>query len=249
MSHSITYYSWSIFECTSQEQHRIEKNIPKNAFSESSVKFYLSTSPTMVYYRWCSQNRSTSTSMLLSLRLPLLIITLHSAATNSFSEISANSLSADTCAMSLSSSSKFRSVRKIMPRPSPHWVGDGFKVYPVFANLAFTEELSPLLMFDYAEPRKFPANFGAPLGVGQHPHRGFETVTLAFQGEVEHHDSTGKSGVIGPGDVQWMTAGRGIIHQEYHSKEFTKEGGIFEFCQVRIIIALVSYVSLLYALL
>ncbi|EEC51270.1 predicted protein [Phaeodactylum tricornutum CCAP 1055/1] len=131
-----------------------------------------------------------------------------------------------------STTSKLRSVRKIMPRPSSHWVGDGFKVYPVFANAAFTEELSPLLMFDYAEPKKFPARVGAPLGVGQHPHRGFETVTVAFQGEVEHHDSTGKSGTIKAGDVQWMTAGRGIIHQEYHSKEFTKAGGTFEMCQL-----------------
>ena len=87
-------------------------------------------------------------------------------------------------------------------------------------------------MFDYAEPKKFPAKLGAPLGVGQHPHRGFETVTIAFQGEVEHRDSTGKSGVIGPGDVQWMTAGRGVIHQEYHSEKFTREGGVFEMCQL-----------------
>lgn len=77
---------------------------------------------------------------------------------------------------------QFRSVRKILPKPPSHWVGDGFKVYPVFANLAFTKEISPLLMFDYAEPKKFPAKVGAPLGVGQHPHRGFETVTIAFQG-------------------------------------------------------------------
>jgi quercetin 2,3-dioxygenase len=128
--------------------------------------------------------------------------------------------------------SSLRSVGKVLPRPSPHWVGDGFRVYPVFADLAFTEALSPLLMFDYAEPKIFPAKLGVPLGVGQHPHRGFETVTIAFQGEVEHSDSTGNSGVIGPGDVQWMTAGRGIVHQEYHSKEFTKKGGPFEFCQL-----------------
>ena len=87
-------------------------------------------------------------------------------------------------------------------------------------------------MFDYAEPKKFPAKVGPPLGVGQHPHRGFETVTVAFQGEVEHKDSAGNSGVIKPGDVQWMTAGRGVIHQEYHSKEFTKKGGTFEMCQL-----------------
>ena len=82
-------------------------------------------------------------------------------------------------------------------------------------------------MFDYAAPKKFNSKIGQPRGVGQHPHRGFETVTIAFEGEVEHHDSTGKTGIIEPGDVQWMTAGRGIIHQEYHSKKFTQEGGMF----------------------
>ncbi len=126
----------------------------------------------------------------------------------------------------------FRSIKRILPAPSPHWVGDGFKVFPVFSDLAFTEELSPLLMFDYGAPNKFPPRAGKPLGVGQHPHRGFETVTIAFQGEVEHHDSVGHTGVIGPGDVQWMTAGRGIVHEEYHSKEFTKNGGTFEMCQL-----------------
>lgn len=87
-------------------------------------------------------------------------------------------------------------------------------------------------MFDFAPPKYFPARVGNPLGVGQHPHRGFETVTIAFEGEVEHHDNTGKSGVIQRGDVQWMTAGRGIIHQEYHSKQFTKTGGIFSMAQL-----------------
>ena len=87
-------------------------------------------------------------------------------------------------------------------------------------------------MFDYGAPKQFSSKVGQPRGVGQHPHRGFETVTIAFQGEVEHHDSTGKSGIIEPGDVQWMTAGRGIIHQEYHSKKFTQEGGTFEMCQL-----------------
>lgn len=130
---------------------------------------------------------------------------------------------------------KFRTVQKVLPRPSPHWVGDGFRVYPVFDHLAFTNDISPLLMFDYGEPRHFPPRPGTnvkPFGVGQHPHRGFETVTIAFQGEVEHHDNAGNSGVIGPGDVQWMTAGRGIIHEEYHSKKFTEAGGTFEMCQL-----------------
>lgn len=127
---------------------------------------------------------------------------------------------------------KYRSVKRVMPRPPKHWVGDGFHVYPVFADLAFTEDISPMLMFDYGAPKNFSSKVGQPRGVGQHPHRGFETVTIAFQGEVEHHDSTGKSGIIKPGDVQWMTAGRGIIHQEYHSKKFTREGGVFEMAQL-----------------
>lgn len=107
-------------------------------------------------------------------------------------------------------------------------------MHPVFGNKAFTEELSPFLMFDYAPPKKFePINSRQnPKGVGQHPHRGFETVTVAFQGEVEHADSTGNRDVIGPGDVQWMTAGRGIIHQEFHSEEFSERGGVFEMCQL-----------------
>lgn len=89
-------------------------------------------------------------------------------------------------------------------------------------------------MFDYGAPKEFPARPAgtAPLGVGQHPHRGFETVTVAFQGEVEHHDSTGNTGTIQAGDVQWMTAGRGIIHQEYQSKKFSQSGGTFEMCQL-----------------
>lgn len=131
-------------------------------------------------------------------------------------------------------SKSLRSVHKVLEKPSPHWVGDGFKVYPVFANLAFKEAISPLLMFDYGEPTQFAPrpNANKPLGVGEHPHRGFETVTVAFHGEVEHKDSTGQTGIIKEGDVQWMTAGRGIIHQEHHSYDFTKTGGTFEMCQL-----------------
>jgi quercetin 2,3-dioxygenase len=141
---------------------------------------------------------------------------------------------AATTTMGITARSHYRSIRRVLGKPHPHWVGDGFKVLPVFANLAFTEQVSPFLMFDYGEPQKFdPQPAGAkPHGVGQHPHRGFETVTIAFQGEVEHHDSVGNRGTIGPGDVQWMTAGRGIVHEEYHSKEFTKKGGTLEMCQL-----------------
>jgi quercetin 2,3-dioxygenase len=112
-----------------------------------------------------------------------------------------------------------------------HWVGDGFNVRPVFAHLAFTQDISPFLMFDYAAPREFSAT-EEKRGVGPHPHRGFETVTLAFQGEVEHGDSVGNRGVIGPGDVQWMTAASGIIHEEFLSHEFLKRGGTLEMVQL-----------------
>lgn len=127
-----------------------------------------------------------------------------------------------------------RSVKQILPATPRHWVGDGFNVHPVFQNKAFTKEMSPFLMFDYAPPKNFtPIKSGQhPRGVGRHPHRGFETVTIALQGEVEHADSVGNRDVIKPGDVQWMTAGRGIIHQEFHSNEFSKRGGTFEMYQL-----------------
>lgn len=105
-----------------------------------------------------------------------------------------------TCPNSAETMPQFRSVKRVMLKPYKHWVGDGFHVYPVFADLAFKDDLSPLLMFDYAEPKAFGGKLGQPRGVGQHPHRGFETVTIAFQGEVEHKDNKGNSGVIGPGD-------------------------------------------------
>mmetsp|Transcript_29950 Transcript_29950/g.75467 ORF Transcript_29950/g.75467 Transcript_29950/m.75467 type:complete len:304 (+) Transcript_29950:55-966(+) len=126
---------------------------------------------------------------------------------------------------------EMRSVSRILPPAPPHWVGDGFHVHPVFHNLAFKEALSPWLMFDYATPKEFSPT-RKRRGVGQHPHRGFETITIAFQGEVEHADSVGNRDVIGPGDVQWMTAGRGIIHEEYHSAAFAKQGGTLEMTQL-----------------
>jgi len=138
--------------------------------------------------------------------------------------------------------SSYRSINQVMARPRAHWVGDAFHVYPVFSDLAFTKTVSPMLMFDYAAPKEFKGSAShrngqkkknnKPRGVGQHPHRGFETVTIAFQGEVEHHDNKGGNDVIYPGDVQWMTAGRGIVHEEYHSKDFTERGGTFEMCQL-----------------
>ena len=115
--------------------------------------------------------------------------------------------------------------------PRPHWVGDGFPVRSLFSYNGLGQQLSPFLMLDHAAPTAFePA--ARPRGVGQHPHRGFETVTIVYQGEVEHKDSTGSGGRIGPGDVQWMTAGGGIIHEEFHSHEFTRRGGTIEMVQL-----------------
>lgn len=124
-----------------------------------------------------------------------------------------------------------KSVKTILPKPRKHWVGDGFHVYPVFGRAAFTNEISPMLMFDYAAPKEFTPT-KRQLGVGQHPHRGFETVTLALQGEIEHADSAGHRDVIGTGDVQWMSANRGIIHEEFHSRKFAEAGGTMEMCQL-----------------
>ncbi|GBQ87824.1 pirin [Gluconacetobacter johannae DSM 13595] len=112
-----------------------------------------------------------------------------------------------------------------------HWVGDGFPVRSLFSYDTLGRHASPFLLLDYAGPYQFdPAD--RPRGVGAHPHRGFETVTIVYDGEVEHRDSTGQGGVIGPGDVQWMTAGGGILHQEYHSKGFTRTGGPFRMVQL-----------------
>jgi hypothetical protein len=112
-----------------------------------------------------------------------------------------------------------------------HWVGDGFPVRSIFSYDELAEPLSPFLLLDHAGP----ADFGPTekrRGVGQHPHRGFETVTIVYDGEVEHRDSAGGGGSIGPGDVQWMTAGAGIIHEEYHGTDYAKRGGPFEMVQL-----------------
>jgi len=115
--------------------------------------------------------------------------------------------------------------------PRPHWVGDGFPVRSMFSYNDKGKNVSPFLLLDYAGPAKFePADH--PRGVGQHPHRGFETVTIVYSGEVEHRDSTGNGGVIGPGDVQWMTAASGILHEEFHSHAFTRTGGELEMVQL-----------------
>jgi redox-sensitive bicupin YhaK (pirin superfamily) len=124
-----------------------------------------------------------------------------------------------------------KKVINVSDAPRPHWVGDGFPVRSMFSYHSHGKQLSPFLLLDYAGPAEFaPAD--RPPGVGSHPHRGFETVTIVYQGEVEHRDSTGKGGVIGPGDVQWMTAGSGILHQEFHSQAFTRSGGALEMVQL-----------------
>lgn len=115
--------------------------------------------------------------------------------------------------------------------PHAHWVGDGFPVRSLFTYDQLARHISPFLMLDYAGPHTFPPT-NARRGVGQHPHRGFETVTIVYQGELEHRDSTGAGGLIGPGDVQWMTAANGIIHEEFHSPAFARSGGVLEMVQL-----------------
>jgi hypothetical protein len=112
-----------------------------------------------------------------------------------------------------------------------HWVGDGFPVQSIFSYRDIHEEMSPFLLMDYAGPASFDPT-EERRGVGQHPHRGFETVTIVYDGQVSHHDSTGSGGTIGPGEVQWMTAGSGIIHEEYHGDDFARNGGPFEMIQL-----------------
>jgi len=112
-----------------------------------------------------------------------------------------------------------------------HWVGNGFPVRSVFDYNGLGRELSPFLLLDYAAPYQFPSGV-EKRGVGAHPHKGFETVTVAYQGELQHRDSSGGGGKIGAGDVQWMTAGNGIVHEEFHSQDFTRKGGAFQMVQL-----------------
>ncbi len=126
--------------------------------------------------------------------------------------------------------SEQKKVLGVYGAASSHWVGDGFPVKTLipYSNV---EELSPFLMLDYAGPARFEPS-RKPRGVEQHPHRGFETVTIAYQGTVDHRDSGGNSGTIQPGDVQWMTAASGVVHEEMHGKDFTEKGGDFEMVQL-----------------
>jgi redox-sensitive bicupin YhaK (pirin superfamily) len=124
-----------------------------------------------------------------------------------------------------------RAVERVLSTTSEHWVGDGFRVRSVIAPHGDPRIQSPFLLLDHAARRYFgPA--AEPRGVGEHPHRGFETVTFAYRGEIEHRDSTGGGGTIGSGDVQWMTAASGLVHEEFHSRKFTAEGGDMEMVQL-----------------
>ena len=114
---------------------------------------------------------------------------------------------------------------------SQHMVGDGFPVRNIFPSYDLTEEMSPFLLLDYAGPAEFGPT-DCPRGVGEHPHRGFETVTIVYQGKVAHRDSAGNAGVIGPGDVQWMTAASGVVHEELHEQAFAQKGGTIEMIQL-----------------
>lgn len=125
---------------------------------------------------------------------------------------------------------KTKPVSAILNPPAPHMVGDGFRVHNFFPG-AYKLKTSPFYLLDYNAKIEFSAR-NEPRGVGVHPHRGFETVTIAYHGAVAHHDSAGNSGVIYPGDVQWMTAASGILHKEYHEENFSKKGGAFQMVQL-----------------
>jgi len=128
---------------------------------------------------------------------------------------------------------KQRSIEQIIPPPPAHMVGDGFRVHNFFPSSGSMniQRMSPFFLLDYGAKIEFPPS-DTPRGVGVHPHRGFETVTIAYKGRVAHHDSAGNAGVIGEGDVQWMTAASGILHKEYHEAEWSKLGGEFQMVQL-----------------
>ena len=126
-----------------------------------------------------------------------------------------------------------RTIEHIFPAPPPHMVGDGFRVHNFFPSgpIRNQHRMSPFFMLDYGSKIEFPPT-DTPRGVGVHPHRGFETVTIAYHGRIAHHDSAGNHGIIGQGDVQWMTAASGVLHKEYHDLEYAKKGGPFQMVQL-----------------
>ena len=125
-----------------------------------------------------------------------------------------------------------KTIEAIIAPPAPHLVGDGFRVHGFFPGGSIDKKrMSPFFLMDYNSKVEFsPTN--EPRGVGVHPHRGFETVTIAYHGRIAHHDSAGNSGIIGKGDVQWMTAASGLLHKEYHEESFSKSGGLFQMVQL-----------------
>lgn len=125
-----------------------------------------------------------------------------------------------------------KTLDTILRNDTSHWVGDGFPVRSLFSYQGDTAAISPFLLFDYAGPWNFEPVEGHKRGVGAHPHKGFETVTIVYDGEVSHRDSTGGGGTIGAGEVQWMTAGSGILHEEFHSPGYSKAGGPFRMVQL-----------------
>jgi redox-sensitive bicupin YhaK (pirin superfamily) len=127
---------------------------------------------------------------------------------------------------------QIKRVEKIVTPPPRHWVGDGFNVHGFFPHGPLTgKRMSPFFLLDYNALTNFPPR-EEPFGVGPHPHRGFETVTIAYKGKVEHHDSRGGGGIIEEGDVQWMTAGSGLLHKEFHEEEYNRGGGPFQMVQL-----------------
>ena len=126
-----------------------------------------------------------------------------------------------------------RTVEAVVRPGAPHFVGDGFRVHNFIPGThpLSMRRMDPIIMLDYNSRHYFPPS-EQPRGVGVHPHRGFETVTIAYKGRVEHHDSSGGGGVIGEGDVQWMTAASGVLHKEFHEKVWSREGGDFQMVQL-----------------
>lgn len=146
-------------------------------------------------------------------------------------ESSAPTLNQEITMPSLQKSPTSKKLSRILRSNGAHWVGNGFPVQTLFAYTDMGATLSPFLLLDYAGPAEFPPT-KQHLGVGEHPHRGFETVTIVYSGEVEHRDSSGGSGSIGPGDVQWMTAASGVVHEEFHGRHFAQRGGLLEMIQL-----------------
>lgn len=126
---------------------------------------------------------------------------------------------------------KTRTIEKLTKPGTPHFVGDGFRVHNFIPGTSTMKRMDPFIMMDYNSKFNFPAT-DKPKGVGVHPHRGFETVTIAYKGRVQHDDSAGGGGIIGEGDVQWMTAASGVLHKEYHETQWSKTGGEFQMVQL-----------------